>query len=66
MAISIYLAYVYWKYSHLPGLKRESFFLGNIPHILRERERGKIKQEIVYDMHSIYGPRARFSKDPVT
>lgn len=56
VAISLYLAYVHWKYSHLPGPKRESFFFGNIPHILRERERGKIIHEIVDDLHRIYGP----------
>ena len=55
-AISLYLAYVHWKYSHLPGPKRESFFLGNIPHILRERERGKIMHEIIDEMRRIYGP----------
>lgn len=55
-AISLYLAYLHRKYSHLPGPKRDSFFLGNIPHILRERERGKIIHEIMHDMHRIYGP----------
>ena len=55
-AISLYLAYLHWKYSHLPGPKRDSFFSGNIPHILRERERGKIIDDIVDDMHRIYGP----------
>ena len=55
-AISLYLAYLHWKYSHLPGPKRDSFFSGHIPHILRERERGKIIHQIVDDMHRIYGP----------
>lgn len=55
-AISLYLAYLHWKYSHLPGPKRDSFFSGNIPHILRERERGKIIHEIMDDIHRIYGP----------
>ena len=44
-ATSLYSAYLHWKYSHLPGPKRDSFFSGHIPHILRERERGKIIDE---------------------
>lgn len=55
-AFSLYLAFLHWKYSNLPGPKRDSFFSGNIPHILRERERGKIIQEIMNDLHRIYGP----------
>ena len=55
-AFSIYLAYMHWKYSHLPGPERDSFFSGNIPVIRRERERGKIFHEFVQDLHSIHGP----------
>ena len=54
--ISLYFAYLHWKYSHLPGPKRDGFFSGNIPHILRERERGKIVHEVMDDLHRIYGP----------
>ena len=55
-AFSIYLVYVHWKYSHFPGPKRDSFFFGNIPFILRERERGKIMYELMAELHSIHGP----------
>ena len=55
-AFSIYLVYVHWKYSHIPGPKRDSFFVGNIPLIRRERERGKIVHELVQELHSIHGP----------
>ncbi|XP_078350240.1 cholesterol 24-hydroxylase-like [Oculina patagonica] len=55
-AFSLYLAYIHWKYRHLPGPKRDSFFLGNIPYILRERARGKIVHEMVEEQHRIHGP----------
>ena len=55
-AISLYLAYLHWKSAAICLVQRESFFSGNIPHILRERKRGKIIHEIVDDMHCIYGP----------
>ena len=53
---SVYLVFVHWKYSHLPGPKRDSFFFGNIPLIVRERERGKIFIELVEELHSVHGP----------
>lgn len=55
-AFSIYLVYIHWKLSHLPGPKRDSFFSGNIPYILRERARGKIIHEMIDELHSIHGP----------
>ena len=55
-AFSIYLAYLHWKYSHLPGPKRDSFFSGNLPFILRERAKGKIFHEMVDELHRIHGP----------
>ena len=55
-ACSVYLVFVHWKYSHLPGPKRDSFFFGNIPLIRRERERGKIMHELAEDLHSVHGP----------
>ena len=48
--------YVRWKYSHLPGPKRDSFLLGNIPLIRREREPRRIMHELVQDLHSKHGP----------
>lgn len=53
---SIYLFYVHWKYSHLPGPKRDSSFFGNIPLIRREREPRRIMHELVQDLHSKHGP----------
>ena len=55
-AFSIYLVYIHWKFSHIPGPKRDSFFLGNVPLIRREREKGKIMGELMQELHSIYGP----------
>ena len=55
-AFSLYLAYLHWKYSHIPGPKRDSFFSGNIPYILRERARRKTIHEIADDQHRIHGP----------
>ena len=40
-AFFIYLVYIHWKFSHIPGPKRDSFFFGNVPLIRRERENGK-------------------------
>ena len=53
---SLYLAYLHWKYSHIPGPKRDNFFSGNIPYILRERARGKIFHEMMSEQHRIHGP----------
>ena len=53
---SVYLVFVHWKYSHLPGPKRDSFFFGNIPLIRREREQGKIMHQLVEELHSAHGP----------
>ena len=55
-AFSIYLVYIHWKFSHIPGPKRDSFFLGNVPLIRREREKGKIMGELMQELHNIYGP----------
>ena len=55
-AFSIYLFYLHWRYSHIPGPKRDSFFFGNFALIQREREQGKILAEIFQDLHSIHGP----------
>ena len=55
-AFSIYLFYLHWKYSHIPGPKRDSFFFGNFALIQPERERGKILAEIFQELHSIHGP----------
>ena len=44
-AFSIYLVYIHWKFSHIPGPKRDSFFFGNVPLIRRERENGKLMGE---------------------
>lgn len=55
-AFSVYLAYLHWKYSHFPGPKRDNFFSGNIPYILRERARGKILHEMFYELHRVHGP----------
>jgi len=54
-AFSIYLAYVHWKYSHVPGPKRDSFYFGNIPLIRRERDRGRIFHEVTQDLHGVHG-----------
>ena len=40
-AISLYLAYLHWKYSHFPGPKRDSFFSGNIPRIISAWKRAR-------------------------
>ena len=56
MVYSIYLVYVHWKYSHIPGPKRDNFFRGNLPLVLRERAKGKIIHELVEDLYGIYGP----------
>ena len=55
-AFSIYLLYIHWKFSHIPGPKRDSFFFGNVPLIRRKREKGKIMGEWMQELHSIYGP----------
>ena len=55
-ACSVYLVFVHWKYSHLPGPNRDSFFFGNIPLIVREREQGKILSELAEELHSVHGP----------
>lgn len=55
-AYSVFLAYLHWKYSHLPGPKRESFFSGNLPFVKRERVKGKMIHEILIDLHRIHGP----------
>ena len=57
-AFSIYLLYIHWKFSHIPGPKRDSFFFGNVPLIRRKREKGKIMGEWMQELHSIYGPVA--------
>ncbi|XP_022782298.1 cholesterol 24-hydroxylase-like [Stylophora pistillata] len=53
---SIYLAYLHWKYSHIPGPKRDSFFSGNLPYILTERAKGKTIFEMVDELHGTHGP----------
>lgn len=53
---SIYLTYLHWKYCHLPGPKRDSFFSGNLPYILSERAKGLTIYEIAGKLHEIYGP----------
>ena len=55
-AFSIYLFYLHWRYSHIPGPKRDSFFFGNFALIQRQREQGKILAEIFQELHSIHGP----------
>ena len=54
--VSVYLVFVRWKYRHLPGPKRESFISGNIPLIIRNREKGKIFHQMMLEFHSTYGP----------
>ncbi|XP_068683870.1 cholesterol 24-hydroxylase-like [Montipora foliosa] len=52
---SIYLVYVHWKYRHIPGPKRESFFRGNVSLMVRQRAKGKTVTELVVDLRDIYG-----------
>lgn len=52
---SVYVGYLHWKYSHIPSPKRDNFFLGHIPLISRELERGKIMDEVVDELHRIHG-----------
>ncbi|XP_068683849.1 cholesterol 24-hydroxylase-like [Montipora foliosa] len=53
---SVYLVYVRWKYRHLPGPKRDSFFSGNLPLIIRNGEKGKIFHQMMLEFHRTYGP----------
>ncbi|XP_068729246.1 cholesterol 24-hydroxylase-like [Montipora capricornis] len=55
-AISIYLVYLHWKYRHLPGPKRDSFFSGNLALVIRNQEKGKIFHQLMQEFHSTYGP----------
>ena len=55
-AISIYLVYLHWKYRHLPGPKRDSFFSGNLALVIRNQERGKIFHQLMQEFHITYGP----------
>lgn len=56
---SIYLVYVHWKYSHVPGPKRDNFFSGNVPLLRRYREKGKFMHELVEELRGTYGPVMR-------
>ena len=51
---SVYVGYLHWKYNHIPAPKRDNFFLGHVPLIARELERGKIMDEVVEELHRIH------------
>ncbi|KAL5473747.1 hypothetical protein EMCRGX_G028291 [Ephydatia muelleri] len=38
LLFSLYVAYIHWKYSHIPSPKMGSFFLGHIPSMIAMRE----------------------------
>eukprot|EP00731_Ephydatia_muelleri_P028733 Em0020g377a len=38
LLFSLYVAYIHWKYSHIPSPKMNSFFLGHIPSMIAMRE----------------------------
>ena len=52
----VYLVYIHNRYSHLPGPRRSSFILGNIPEVRRYHKDGKIAYEYFLDMFEIFGP----------
>ena len=52
----IYLYYIHDKYSHLPGPRRSSFFLGNIPDLVRYQNEGKIAADYFLDLYHTFGP----------
>ena len=56
LALTIYLLIIRRKYNHLPGPKVDNFYLGNVPHIRRERRNGKTFYEIVKDWSHVHGP----------
>lgn len=55
-AFTIYLFHIRRKYSHLPCPKLDNFYLGNVPHIRRERRKGKAFHEIMSDLSHVHGP----------
>ncbi|KAL5473710.1 hypothetical protein EMCRGX_G028238 [Ephydatia muelleri] len=38
LLFSLYVAYIHWKYSHIPSPKMSSFFLGHIPSMMAMRK----------------------------
>eukprot|EP00731_Ephydatia_muelleri_P028755 Em0020g399a len=41
LLFSLYVAYIHWKYSHIPSPKMNSFFLGHFPDILNMRKQSR-------------------------
>lgn len=41
MVVVFYLLYIHRKYDHIPGPKRNNFFLGNLPYIWSRRAKGE-------------------------
>ncbi|KAL5473738.1 hypothetical protein EMCRGX_G028273 [Ephydatia muelleri] len=41
LLFSLYVAYIHWKYSHIPSPKMSSFFLGHIPSLIAMKEESR-------------------------
>ena len=52
----LYLHYVHICNAHLPGPPRSSFILGNLPDILKYKEKGKTFTDYALDKRLEYGP----------
>ncbi|XP_022090630.1 cholesterol 24-hydroxylase-like [Acanthaster planci] len=52
----VFLHYRHWKYSHIPGPKRRSFFLGNIQDFREYVAKGKLIEDAIKDWADEFGP----------
>ncbi|XP_071786220.1 cholesterol 24-hydroxylase-like [Asterias amurensis] len=55
VASVLFLHYRHSKYSHIPGPKRRSFFLGNIQDIQEYSEKGKLDEDALKDWGDQFG-----------
>ena len=52
----IYLIHIHNEYSHIPGPRRSSFFLGNVPEIKRYLKEDKLLYDYYLDLYHKFGP----------
>ena len=52
----IYLIHIHNEYSHIPGPRRSSFFLGNVPEIKMYLKEDKLLYDYYLDLYHKYGP----------
>eukprot|EP00112_Aurelia_sp_Birch-Aquarium-sp1_P016901 Seg387.6 transcript_id=Seg387.6/GoldUCD/mRNA.D3Y31 product="Cholesterol 24-hydroxylase" protein_id=Seg387.6/GoldUCD/D3Y31 len=55
LSFMAWISYQHYKYSHIPGPKRDSFLLGNMPSIVRRSPEAGFS-ECVYEWSKTYGP----------